>query len=187
MTKPNPSFPHDAERTREAIPEGWSFFVERTGDLDARALCDALARLGCASLVTVYGNLVYDVSVGLAYRRAPERLREILDLLEKKPSLIICGGHRGELVRRLHALVEGQEADRRAQLVARKTVAQAFGVSVRTLMDYLRDPTFPRPVVLESRVFFEIDSVVRWASRNGRAVDLERLHNGESKAPPKGP
>jgi predicted DNA-binding transcriptional regulator AlpA len=187
MTKQDPSLRNDAEPPPEAIPDNWSFFVERTGDFDVRTLCDALARLGCASLVTVYGNLVYDVSVGLACRRAPERLREILDLLEKKSSLVICGGHRGELVRRLHALVDGRETDRRAGLVARKTVAQAFGVSVRTLTGYLRDPTFPRPVVLESRVFFDVDAVARWAVATGRAVDSKRLRGVASKVPPTRP
>jgi predicted DNA-binding transcriptional regulator AlpA len=170
MTKRRRFLPSDEGTTPEAIPDNWSFFVERTGDLDVRALCDALDRLGCASLVTVYGNLVYDVSAGLASRRAPERLREILGLLEEKSSLVLCGGHRAELVRRLHAIVAAQDSERRSRLAPRKTVAQAFGVSVRTLMDYLRDPTFPRPVVLESRVFFEIDAVAR-----GRPQRVERL------------
>jgi hypothetical protein len=171
-----------------AIPRNWLLNVPRSSDPEAVRLCEALERRKCADLVPTFtresNDLVFVVHIDQLCQHAPELVARVVALVNSRVPGVRCEGVDESaliegLLRVIAVLdqpVPANEPPPSSGLVARKAIAQAFGVSVRTLKAYADIPGFPTPVRWKGCVYFIGMAVASWAKANGRAFDDGSLH-----------
>ena len=174
----------NSEKIPVVIPGSWLLNVPRSSaDPEALKLCESLERRKCADLVPTFtresNDLVFVVRINQVCQHAPELVASVIAIVNSRLPGVRCEGvDESVLIHRLRHLmaipdepVPSNEPPPRSGLVARKAIAQAFGVSVRTLKAYSDLSGFPTSVSWEGCVYFVGTAVASWAKATDRAFD----------------